>query len=381
MKRILIISQILPLKHHNGGSTQIRNLIIASRLRGYKIDFLSLKLPLADEPIYCEVEEFLKNNTEYYQIIPFEDPYGRPGRKGMLEYFSESLDRICAALSGNEYLAIFAEFTGMARYLRHFKRPVKFINIHELNILKELRELRLDYNLKDRLYLFVSAISILREELKLLKEADVILSYNEIEIEIIKTFLRERDIIHIPVTIEMPESIRPIKKRKYDFIFLGNFDHKPNRDAIEFLLKYKERILGDSSLLIGGRNTEVIKKGTKSMKNIHFIEVVEEPSEFLQMGKILIAPILSGGGSRVKIIEAMANGNLIITTPEGAEGLLRNEKEGIIVLKKGELMEGRPVDILKNLRNYTHLIEFNKRNVESFHNIYESLKVREFYFL
>jgi len=283
----------------------------------------------------------------------------------MLAYLSNEMDNLCKTLSSKEYDAVFAEFMSMGRYLKHFEKPMKFINIHELNLLKELREAYSNYNLKDKLYLFYSAFSILREELRLSKEADVILSYNEIEVEILKCLVRDKDIIHIPITIETPDRIAPLEKREYDFVFIGNFDHKPNRDAAEFILK----------------NTKIIKKGTESIENIHFEEGIEEPSDFLQKGKILLAPIFTGGGSRVKIIEAMANGNIIITTPIGSEGLYKNEKEGLITLSKEEFLNGKAIDILNNLNNYSHLIEFNRKNVESFHTITESIRIRELYLL
>jgi len=382
MKRILILSQLLPLKNHNGGSTQIRNLISATRQRGHDIDFVSFDLPFSENNSLDEVNTFLENNTDEHLIIPFIGMGSRePSRKGMLAYFSNEMDNLCKTLSSREYDAVFAEFMSMGRYLKHFEKPMKFMNIHELNLLKELREAYSNYNLKDKLYLFYSAFSILREELRLSKEADVILSYNEIEVEILKCLVRDKDIIHIPITIETPARTAPLEKREYDFVFIGNFDHKPNRDAAEFILKNTKRIIGNSSVLIGGKNTEIIKKGAESIENIQFEEGIEEPSDFLQKGKILLAPIFTGGGSRVKIIEAMANGNIIITTPIGSEGLYKNEKEGLITLSKEEFLNGKAIDILNNLKNYSHLIEFNRKNVESFHTITESIRIRELYLL
>lgn len=380
MNSVLIVSQILPYKSHNGGSTQIRNLITALNKIGIKPDFVSFDMPEADTYLYEEVKTFLSQNTNRYFIVPLDNlKKEKSSCDSMIEYYSKNMEESLRDLSKNRYSVIFFEFTSMGRYLNIFKGFERIINIHELNFLRQLRENNNQYNIKDRIYLLYKAFKSLKSEVNILSNAEVILSYNEREIEILKLFMPDKNIQKIPITIDMPERIKPLQDREFDFIFIGNFDHKPNRDSMEFILSNFDKILRGKKLLIGGRYSELIKRGNIDSENIYIAGDVFEPNEFLQRGRILLFPVFTGGGSRVKVIEAMANGNLVITTREGAEGLNAIEKKGVFILNRQEFLSGKPSKIAENYSNFMNLIEQNIKNVETFHNINESLRVRRLF--
>lgn len=385
MKTILIISQLLPLKSNNGGSTQIRNLIKALKNNHYLIDFVSFNLPQTDESALEEVKLFLHRHTRRYFVVPFNTNF-KPNIfscEGIVSFYSSKMNRILNMLSNQEYSAIFAEFISMGYYLRNFRTTPKILNIHELNFLRQFRENNLDYNISDKIYLVYDGIKSAFQEIRLLKEADVILSYNQIEVELLKTFLKNKAIHHIPLTIELPKKIRPPQSREYDFVFLGNFEHKPNRDAAQFILENIKKIIGDKKILIGGKNINLLKYRLKYRaalyNNVTFNENITDPQDFLQRGRVLIAPIFTGGGARVKIIESMANENLIITTEIGTEGLTDEEKRGIFIFKKEQFLNGEAILIAEDYDKYQNLITQNRINIESFHNINASLSIREFY--
>ncbi len=374
MKEILILSQILPFANHNGGSTQIRNLIQALKKKEYIIDFVSFNLPSAEEFEIDEVKCFLSRNTRTNFIIPYQT-----SSRDILSCYSQKVEKICVMLSNKNYRAIFAEFITMSRYLRCFNNALKFVNIHELYFLRQIRESLLDYNLKDRIYLIINSIKSIAREVNLLKNADIILSYNEIEIEILKHILINKKIHQIPLTINTNRHIVPPAQREYDFLFLGNFDHKPNRDSALFLIKNYDSIFKGHSLLIGGRNIELLGFRSKPSSPIKLENISGNSSEFFNRGKILLAPIISGGGSRIKIVDAMASGNIIITTKMGTEGLNKYEKESILVFEKGDLLSAKAVEIIENFEKYAVMSERCRKYAETFHKIDESLKFRECY--
>ena len=55
--------------------------------------------------------------------------------------------------------------------------------------------------------------------------------------------------------------------------------------------------------------------------NVTFVGTVPDANEFMLDHELMIVPLLSGSGIRVKIVEAMALGRVVITTSVGAEGL------------------------------------------------------------
>jgi glycosyltransferase involved in cell wall biosynthesis len=109
-------------------------------------------------------------------------------------------------------------------------------------------------------------------------------------------------------------------KEKY-IIYPGSYSYKPNKIAIDILT---EKILPSLNLkfsylklvLTGGgydgKNKNVINLGIVSKQNL--VRLIKD-SEFLCL------PIQSGSGTRVKIIEALILGKIIITTTKGIEGI------------------------------------------------------------
>ncbi|MGC8926864.1 MAG: glycosyltransferase [Myxococcota bacterium] len=381
MKSILIISQILPLKSHNGGSTQIRNLIKALKRNGYLTDFVSFNIPKSDDSSLEEVKIFLNQYTQRYFIIPFNSSY-KPNLfscEGVVSYYSSKMNKILKMLSNQHYSAIFAEFISMGHYIKNFSGVPKIINIHELNFLRQFREGKLNYTKRDKLYLIFDSIKSALQEIRLLKEADIILSYNQFEVELIKIFIKNKGVHHIPLTIEIPEKRINPDEREFDFVFLGNYEHKPNRDAAQFILDNIKSVIGGKKLLIGGRNINLLRYTNNQQNNIILTANIDEPHKFLQKGRILIAPIFTGGGARVKIVEGMANENLIITTDIGAEGLTDEEKRGMFIFSKEDFLNGKAITIAENYNRYLNLLHQNILNVESYHNIDASLRVRELY--
>jgi glycosyltransferase involved in cell wall biosynthesis len=79
----------------------------------------------------------------------------------------------------------------------------------------------------------------------------------------------------------------------------------------------------------------------KSDKRIDLIGEVDDVEPYYRESYISIVPLLSGSGTRLKILEAMSFGNPIVTTHKGIEGIeAKNLKEAIIVEKPEDFAKG-----------------------------------------
>ena len=74
----------------------------------------------------------------------------------------------------------------------------------------------------------------------------------------------------------------------------------------------------------------------KKIPNVHIVGEVEDAKKFIDSNSIMIVPLLSGGGIRVKIIEGMALSKAIISTSVGAEGLNYKDHSNIWIADKKE---------------------------------------------
>ena len=107
-------------------------------------------------------------------------------------------------------------------------------------------------------------------------------------------------------------------------LFVGNFKWLQNREAVSILVnKIWPRIvkqIPDAKLWIVGRFPTPEILALKD-KQVEISDNIEDIRQAYQKSDMLLAPIYGPGGTRYKILEAMASGLPVVTTPQGIEGL------------------------------------------------------------
>lgn len=110
----------------------------------------------------------------------------------------------------------------------------------------------------------------------------------------------------------------------FNIVFVGAMDWHPNADAIAFFLDkiwpMIERAAPNAAVTIVGRNPP-LDLVRRAPHNWSFTGYVPDVRPFVRKADICIVPIRIGGGTRMKIYEAMAMGCPLVSTRIGAEGL------------------------------------------------------------
>jgi polysaccharide biosynthesis protein PslH len=115
-------------------------------------------------------------------------------------------------------------------------------------------------------------------------------------------------------------------KNRNSLLFIGALNYEPNVQGLKWFIEsifyYFRQEYPDSKLLVVGRspNQEVLKL-CQSTANIELSANVPDIKEFYTKCKAVIVPLLSGGGTRIKILEAALANRPVLSTPIGAEGL------------------------------------------------------------
>jgi glycosyltransferase involved in cell wall biosynthesis len=108
-------------------------------------------------------------------------------------------------------------------------------------------------------------------------------------------------------------------------LFVGALGYGPNREAVlRFCREVLPSVLRQSdraSLTIVGSNPPAEIAALANHPGIRVAGDVEDTSSHLRSAAVVVAPILNGGGTRLKILEAMAHGRAVVSTTVGAEGL------------------------------------------------------------
>ncbi|HEX5111994.1 MAG TPA: glycosyltransferase family 4 protein [Saprospiraceae bacterium] len=168
--------------------------------------------------------------------------------------------------------------------------------------------------------------------------------------------------------------------------FIGSLDWMPNLEGLEWFLanvwpKINQR-WPKVSFHIAGRNTPKSLLEIK-LKNVTVHGEVEDAGEFLNKHAVMIVPLFSGSGMRVKIVEGMLIGKLIISTTIGKEGIDGEHQKELLVADNVQAFvdaidfcikhPDQAGEIAKNAEAKA-LAQFNPRQVaEHMMGIYEEL--------
>jgi glycosyltransferase involved in cell wall biosynthesis len=134
-------------------------------------------------------------------------------------------------------------------------------------------------------------------------------------------------------------------------VFLGSMDWRPNIDAVRWfatdILPLIRRRLPECSLTVVGRNpTAEILRLAQSGTRIHVTGTVTDVRPYLWESAVSIVPLRIGGGTRLKIYEAMAAKVPVVSTTVGAEGLDVRDGENIALADSPAAFAERCVALL-----------------------------------
>jgi glycosyltransferase involved in cell wall biosynthesis len=85
-----------------------------------------------------------------------------------------------------------------------------------------------------------------------------------------------------------------------------------------------------------------------SVKNLLFHGEVDDSQSFMQQSEIMVVPLFSGSGMRVKIIEGLALGKAIVTSTIGAEGICTTDGENIMIADDNISYANKVCQLLKD---------------------------------
>jgi sugar transferase (PEP-CTERM/EpsH1 system associated) len=167
---------------------------------------------------------------------------------------------------------------------------------------------------------------------------DAVIAVSEQDQKLFEQLYALENVETIPtgVDVEFFSSKLTTPKRKNSLSFCGSMDWLPNEDAMFFFIRDVLPIIKaktpDVSLTIIGRNpSSALKNLLKDNPEVVLTGWVEDTRPYISESQIVIVPIRIGGGTRMKIFEAMSMGKAVVSTTVGAEGLPVTDKENIII--------------------------------------------------
>jgi sugar transferase (PEP-CTERM/EpsH1 system associated) len=174
-------------------------------------------------------------------------------------------------------------------------------------------------------------------ERRYLRLADRVLAVSETDRDAFATFLDFEKLTVIPTGVDV-EYFQPLpgEETANSLVFTGSMDWLPNEDAIFYFADTILPLMREHSpevfLDVVGRNpSRKLQALAESEKSIRLTGWVDDIRPFVGRGSVYIVPLRIGGGTRLKIFEAMAMGKAVVSTSVGAEGLAVRSGENIVL--------------------------------------------------
>lgn len=170
-----------------------------------------------------------------------------------------------------------------------------------------------------------------KRELASIYRSDLSLIISEFELQLLEDLFGVSTdlLLYLPLVVEQEILDNKEWQTKHDFVFIGNFMHSPNWDAV---LNLKNNIWPRIRQNLPGVNLHIYKTYTsEKIHQLHHQQSgflvhgwAQSAREVFQSARVCLAPIRFGAGLKGKLLEAMHFGTPNVTTSVGAEGIQGN---------------------------------------------------------
>jgi len=304
MKSILFITAFPP---NNKSGGQIFTLNLLKELSNkYIIDliYFSYKNHTVDENLSVNsVTSFDVSNINCFRSFTKHPIFTRRFNKAILQYLNNVISR---------YDIVFFDYTQVGLYSLYLKHPCKVIRCHDVMAQKFSRKDKIFKSwvkhTENKILKSVHKIFVLTD-----KDADIVKKEYNFEAYFTHERIREFDFYDFTETDKT-------------FVFFGLWSRPENLDSliwfIRNVLPLVKTDIGIKFTVIGdGLSEKLIKKYISPKENIEYLGFVDEPLDIIYKSRALIAPLFTGAGVKVKVIDAFTVGTPVIGTEITFEGL------------------------------------------------------------
>jgi glycosyltransferase involved in cell wall biosynthesis len=285
-------------------------------------------------------------------------------------------EKLIEILSNEKFDVIILETVYLSLYadiIRKYSAAKLILRAHnvEHTIWKRIAE-NASFGLK-KLYLSILAKQLKTFEKSVISKYDSVWCISNQDAKWFKDQNNSVFITEVPFGIDIQKIPQKATEFYLNNLFsLGSMDWYPNREGIVWFLDnvWSEIHQKYPNLLfkIAGRNTPEHWKQL-NYEGVEIIGEVENAIDFLLENGVLIVPLWSGSGVRIKIIEAMAVGKVVITTTIGLDGINAENKKHILVADTAEEFVNAVSFCLENPQKCQGIGENAQKFITENHNI------------
>ena len=385
--KILQVCSKVPYPSKDGGSIAMNILTEGLIACGNKVTVLAMRTPKNDTRDE-EIDPAYRKRTSYRSV--FIDTSVKPAAAllnlfstksyNIIRFYSKEFEKVlCDLLIKENYDIIQLETLWVTPYVQAIRKNTKAKIV--------FRSHNVEYHIWERLaaaagnplkkaYLNLLATRLKKYEQRMLNKFDGIACITELDMLVFKKLGCDVPLIHAPFGINLSDYKPITENTEFPSLFhIGSMDWMPNEEAIKWFLKNSWSKIQfkypNLNLYLAGRNMPSWLLEL-NMKNVFILGEIKDSLSFINSKSIMVVPLQSGGGMRVKIIEGMALGKTIVSTSIGAEGIAYTDKENILIADSVEEFE-QAIDRCVTNKEFSNTLGSNARAL--IENKYDNLEI------
>ena len=243
----------------------------------------------------------------------------------------------CEANSGNYDLAI-CDFVQSALLFKNLKDIPKLLFQHNVESVILERHHKRASSVIAHIFWKLQWKRMKQYEGSCCKNFQVVVAVSENDKKLMESIYGLNNVVSIPTGVDI-NYFQPFSETKEDprnLVFCGSMDWLPNQDAVEFFIsevlpKIQRRVPRTTFTVVGRNPSQALKRLVANIKGVQLTGWVEDTRPYLARSAVSVVPIRIGGGTRMKIFEAMAMAKPVVSTSIGAEGLPIKPREHILI--------------------------------------------------
>jgi glycosyltransferase involved in cell wall biosynthesis len=345
--KIALLTNKLPYPPKDGGSIATLNMINGLCHAGHKVTCLSLntlkhRYPIEKIPgslagrirfIGINCDSSIRPARMVRNLILSREPY-----IAQRFYNAAFARRLSELLEEEAFDVVQLEGPYMGHYIqtvRQGSRAVISFRAHNVEHRIWERKAAHEGGPLRRWYLRNMAIRLKRFELQVAREADCLVTISPLDEKAFLELGVTKPVITIPTGLDLKEYPASALPAESSVFFIGALDWLPNQEGLKWFMDHVfDRLLEEVpgvTIHVAGRNAPPGFEKLLARKQVFYHGEIEEAKSFMQSYRIMVAPLFTGSGIRIKILEAMALGRPVVTTPIGIEGIpARNQVEVMV---------------------------------------------------
>jgi glycosyltransferase involved in cell wall biosynthesis len=343
--RVLLLTQVLPYPPDSGPKVktyyvlkylaQQHQVTLVSFVRDTdKPEYIRHLETLCERVITVPIRRAKTDDLRYLgQSLISGDPWM------MLRDQRPDMRQVLADLAaGTPFDVVHADQLNMGQYALPFAHSRKVLDLHNALWMLYKRLSETTPFTSPMKYLLMRDWPLLkRYEGEMCRRFDAVTAVTEEDRQLLLEAGARDDITIIPIAIDTEEqALIPRRPTGPHIIHIGTMYWPPNIDGITWFLEaiyplIKAQVPDVRCTLIGSRPPESIIQRAQTDRTLAVTGYVEDPTPFIEDSSMMIVPLRAGGGMRVKILNAFAQGIPMVSTSIGCEGILTEHNKNILI--------------------------------------------------